>query len=371
MTRKRIDMKAVPGKSRFRRFLSVPAKTAAVMLTALLLLAGAAHAYTITVNPYPPLGPLGVFVFPSFAGGDPTGVYSIDWGDGNTVFQFYNTGAAVQPVVSHPYAAGGTYTVSFVYTGGGFPTVTDTITVAGPPDTVDPTVTILNPASDPFASTVPVATVTGTAADNVGVVQVTWQNTTTGASGAAAGTLAWTAAGIPLQAGANNIRIRAADAAGNTGTDTVTINYTSPTPAGQVAGATVTASPAVGTLIPGRDNVFSTTYRASGVGRFTVRSSRGTLETAGGNVLFTVNKPVEIRGTGGLGISGETFAVPAALISGALDRGENRIFYRRTFTGAVRTEVAFQVLPASAGPLAVKRMELNFLLLSEAGGRGR
>jgi hypothetical protein len=368
MTRKRIEMKAGLRKPSFPRFLSVPAKTAAVMLAALLLLAGAAHAYTITVNPYPPLGPLGAFVIPNFAGGDTTGVYSIDWGDGTTAFQFYNTGSAVHPVVSHQYAAGGTYTVSFVYTGGG-PTVTDTITLAGPPDTVDPTVTILNPATDPFASAVPVVTVTGTAADNVGVAQVTWRNTTTGASGAAAGTNAWTAAGIPLQPGTNTIRIRAADAAGNTGIDSVTVNYTPATPARQGAtGATVTASPAVGTLIPGRDNVFSATYRASGTGSFRTRSSKGMFETAGGRVLFTVNKPVEIRAANGLGLGGETVTIPASVIQDALDRGENRIFYRRTFTGAVQTEVTFQVLPASAGPLSIKRMELNFLLLREAGG---
>jgi hypothetical protein len=58
---------------------------------------------------------------------------------------------------------------------------------------------------------------TGTAWDDVGVVTVTWVNSQ-GGSGTATGTTAWTAAGIPLQPGANVLTVTAQDAAGNIGT---------------------------------------------------------------------------------------------------------------------------------------------------------
>ena len=62
-----------------------------------------------------------------------------------------------------------------------------------------------------LASTI---SLTGTAADNVGVVVVRWNNTF-GSSGDAIGTNNWQISAIPLLVGTNRITVKALDAAGN------------------------------------------------------------------------------------------------------------------------------------------------------------
>ena len=56
-------------------------------------------------------------------------------------------------------------------------------------------------------------TLRGSASDNVGVAQVRWSSTTSGA-GVAAGTATWSA-DVPLFKGNNYLMVRAFDAAGN------------------------------------------------------------------------------------------------------------------------------------------------------------
>jgi hypothetical protein len=88
-----------------------------------------------------------------------------------------------------------------------------------PPATDDrtpPTVAITSIAASTYTTTRTSLSLAGVAADNVGVTEVRW-NTSTGASGVAAGTMAWTTAEIPLLVGYNVITIRAYDAAGNSG----------------------------------------------------------------------------------------------------------------------------------------------------------
>lgn len=92
------------------------------------------------------------------------------------------------------------------------------------PDSTPPTVEITSPTS---AATLAVGNPTidlgGNAADDVGVTEVTWENTTNATSGTATGTTTWTAAGITLNVGANTIEVTAHDAGGNTATDTITV----------------------------------------------------------------------------------------------------------------------------------------------------
>ncbi|MCP3883478.1 MAG: hypothetical protein GY701_34500, partial [Sulfitobacter sp.] len=288
------------------------------------------------------------------------GNYRINWGDGSLSGTFSLIASGTTSYF-HTYAAAGTYNVNLIC--GGVPDPAQSITVPPPgPDTINPTVTITSPATDPFATAVPTVTLSGTANDNVAVTLVSWTNTATGASGIAAGTTTWTAAGIPLQAGANTLVITARDAAFNSGTDTVVVNYAAP-----VGSLAVTPAPASATAVPGRNNFLAVTYRGAAAGSLTATSSRGTFETSGGSVLGSVDSTVTLRVVNGLGIVGESVYLPTAVIAAALDRASNRIFYRRTFNGTVQTEVAFQVLPASAGPLSVKRMELNFLFIDETG----
>ncbi|MBM3724648.1 MAG: matrixin family metalloprotease [Acidobacteria bacterium] len=87
-------------------------------------------------------------------------------------------------------------------------------------DTVAPALSILAPVGS-VSTTAASVQVRGTAADNIGVTEVTWQ-LTGGRSGTAAGTTSWSAT-IPLNVGINTITIRAKDAAGNTGWRSLTV----------------------------------------------------------------------------------------------------------------------------------------------------
>jgi hypothetical protein len=97
-------------------------------------------------------------------------------------------------------------------------------------DTTPPTVAITTPTSNPtYATSGASMTLGGTAADTVGVTQVTWVNSR-GGSGTATGTTTWSASGIVLQLGTNVLTVTARDAAGNTATDGVTVTRTDATP---------------------------------------------------------------------------------------------------------------------------------------------
>src|SRR5437660_1178172 len=116
----------------------------------------------------------------------------------------------------------------------------------GGQDTAPPTVTITTPTGTGSYSTgSSPLTVGGTAADNVGVTQVTWANDR-GGSGTATGTTSWSASGIVLQPGTNVVTVTAKDAAGNPGTSTLTVTYDTSAPTvsstAQEGGATVSGS---------------------------------------------------------------------------------------------------------------------------------
>ena len=81
-------------------------------------------------------------------------------------------------------------------------------------DTVAPSMTILSPAMTSIGTTASSITISGTASDNVAVVQVTWASST-GGSGTATGTRQWNTGAIPLYVGMTTITIYASDAAGN------------------------------------------------------------------------------------------------------------------------------------------------------------
>ena len=105
-------------------------------------------------------------------------------------------------------------------------------------------------------------TLTGTAADNVGVTQVTWSNDR-GGSGTATGTTSWSASGIVLQTGVNVLTVTARDAAGNTGTDTVSLTYA---PAGDTTPPTVAVTaPAPNATVSGTVTVTATASDDTGV----------------------------------------------------------------------------------------------------------
>ncbi len=169
-------------------------------------------------------------------------------------------------------------------------TGTDTLTVTyTPPDTIAPTVTITTPTANPTVTvTASPLNVGGTASDNIGVTQVTWVNDR-GGSGTAAGTASWTASGIALQAGANVLTVTARDAAGNTGTDTLTATYTPPdTTAPTVTITTPTANPTV-TVTASPLNIGGTASDDVGVTQVTWVNDRGGSGTAAGTTSWTAS----------------------------------------------------------------------------------
>jgi hypothetical protein len=93
-----------------------------------------------------------------------------------------------------------------------------------------PTCTVTTPADDPFETdTTPLATFAGTAMDDVAVDHITWTNSL-GGGGAASGTESWTVANVPLLSGSQVLTATAHDGDGQTGTCSITVDYTPPPP---------------------------------------------------------------------------------------------------------------------------------------------
>ena len=102
------------------------------------------------------------------------------------------------------------------------------VTYTAPVDTTPPTISIATPTSaSSYTSTTASISIGGTSSDNVGVTQVTWTNSL-GGSGTASGTTSWSVGSIALQGGTNVITVTARDAAGNIGTDALSVTYTPP-----------------------------------------------------------------------------------------------------------------------------------------------
>ena len=94
-------------------------------------------------------------------------------------------------------------------------------TPTGTPDTTPPNLQIVSPGYTIVSTSLASLVVSGTASDNVGVASVRW-TISTGASGSASGTTAWSAA-VPLLLGTNTVTVRAYDAAGNSSWRAITV----------------------------------------------------------------------------------------------------------------------------------------------------
>lgn len=90
------------------------------------------------------------------------------------------------------------------------------------PDTTAPSLALTSPARTSVLTMAASIVVSGTATDNVGVTSVAW-TTSMGGSGTATGLPAWKTGAIPLAKGANQIVIRAYDAAGNSAWRSITV----------------------------------------------------------------------------------------------------------------------------------------------------
>jgi hypothetical protein len=159
---------------------------------------------------------------------DSGGVSSVTWSNAATGGSGTATGTTSWSA-SIPLAAGSNAITITVHDAAGNTTNSSFNVTYTPPagDTTAPTISINSPTSSTTwtASSTPLG-IGGTAADNVGVSTVTWSNTANGSSGSAGGTTSWSAT-VPLAAGSNTITVRAFDAAGNSKTDTLTVDFSS------------------------------------------------------------------------------------------------------------------------------------------------
>jgi len=159
---------------------------------------------------------------------------------GGTVSGTVSTSAPFSIVSGNPFGLvglGATQAVTVRFTPTASATATANVDLTAHGDTLSriaigtgmdtpPTVAITFPTSNPTYSTSnPLLTLGGTAADNVGVTQVTWANSL-GGSGTAVGATSWRANGIELRSGSNVLTITARDTAGNTATAVLTVTLT-------------------------------------------------------------------------------------------------------------------------------------------------
>ncbi len=94
-------------------------------------------------------------------------------------------------------------------------------------DLEPPVLTILDPAQDYIEVNTNKINIAGAAADNTAISQVAWVNDR-GQSGTAAGTESWYIAQLHIHRGTNTCTITAYDAAGNSQSKTITIQWNSP-----------------------------------------------------------------------------------------------------------------------------------------------
>lgn len=127
-----------------------------------------------------------------------------------------------------------------------------TMTTASVLDKTAPTVTITGPTTaSTYSAGVATLSLSGTAADNVGVSQVTWVNDR-GGNGVATGTTNWSVPAITLASGTNTVTVQARDAAGNIGNDVLSVTLSTTAPSSDMA------PPSVAITSPTTSSNFST-----------------------------------------------------------------------------------------------------------------
>jgi len=168
------------------------------------------------------------------------------------------------------------------------------LAVTAPPqaDTTPPTINITSPTSAAtFSTTGTTISLSGTATDSVGVTQVTWVSSG-GGSGLAAGTGSWSASGIVLQSGSNQITVTARDAAGNQSSAIITVTSTASNPVkpSNVVITSPTLSPVYTTSVD-TVKLAGTAFATAGVIQVTWSADRGDGSgTATGTTSWVVNQ---------------------------------------------------------------------------------
>jgi hypothetical protein len=163
-------------------------------------------------------------------------------------------------------------------------------------DATPPTITITGPTSASTYSTTSSSTaLTGTAADNVGVTQVTWVNDR-GGNGVASGTTNWSASSIPLASGTNNITVQARDAAGNLANDALAVTMTTTPPADTTLPTVTITSPTSSSTYKTRATSVTVSGTAAdnvGVTQVAWTNSAGGSGLATGTTSWSVTIPMQ------------------------------------------------------------------------------
>ncbi|MBN1141909.1 MAG: hypothetical protein JXB25_08985, partial [Deltaproteobacteria bacterium] len=148
---------------------------------------------------------------------------------------------------------------------------------------------------------------------------------------------------------------------------------------GAAAALTVTATPPSLNVSPGMNHPVQIFYRgveaspAGGTFSYSAFSSQGRFEIGAETLLGTVNTSQTLVLVNNRGTATESLVVPARIVKAALELGQGRIFFRRTFQpndpdiSPGSCEVQLQIVPASAGAFSVAQMELEFNRLASSG----
>jgi fibronectin type 3 domain-containing protein len=160
-------------------------------------------------------------------------------------------------------------------------------TISAPPvvDTTKPLIAVSSPTVEAvYQTNSNTMEISGTASDNIGITQISW-NSSRGGSGQAAGTTSWVISAVGLLEGENVITIAASDAAGNEGSTILTVNYIPPD---TVSPIVMISSPTTGSNFTTSQASIALSGTASdniGVTQVTWNNSRG----GGGNATGTNN----------------------------------------------------------------------------------
>jgi hypothetical protein len=170
-------------------------------------------------------------------------------------------------------------------------TVTVTVPVTSTADTTQPTLTVMAPTtSGAMTTTSSTVSLAGTAADNVGVTQVTWANNR-GGSGTASGTTSWSAS-VPVVGGTNVVTVTARDAAGNTSTASLTVTVSVPSTTDTTRPTITVTGPTTSGAISTTNSTLTLSGRTTdnvGVTQVTWANNRGGTGAASGTASWTAS----------------------------------------------------------------------------------
>ncbi|MDX2043330.1 MAG: BACON domain-containing carbohydrate-binding protein [Acidobacteriota bacterium] len=252
------------------------------------------------------------------------------------------------------------------------------IIFASASDNAAPTIAVTAPTTTAtFTTDASPLTVSGTATDNVGVYLVRWSNDR-GGSGTAGGTTAWTATGIPLQNGVNNLTLTALDVRGNSTSTRLTVTFTPQQIISTFAGNGLAGNTGDGAAAVGARLFFPTGIAADADGNLYVADSANNrvrkITPAGVILPFAGNGMLGSSGDGGQAADA-TFNQPQSVAVDSTgnvyisDTGNHRI--RKVAPSGVITTVAgtgTDGFSGDGGPATQALLNLPFQVAVDSAG---